>query len=99
MGKHKKSHKKGPHLVIPGDGDPCPRCGRPMQIREHPQITEKHRRHYSRWFCCMNKNCKTKQVMAPQYKVINSVVGSGTWPDNTVMQPEPADPNERPPWE
>ena len=72
MGKHKKSHKKGSHLVIPGDGDPCPRCGRPMQIREHPQITAKHRRqpfHYSRWFCCIHNDCKTSTVMPPRYAV------------------------------
>jgi len=24
-------------IVIPGDSDPCPRCGEPMQIREYVQ--------------------------------------------------------------
>jgi hypothetical protein len=27
-------------LVIPGDGDPCPRCGEPMQIREYDSVDE-----------------------------------------------------------
>jgi len=99
--QRKPKRGNGKTIVIPGDGDPCPRCGVPMQIREHNAVSEKQLRqsYYTRWFCCMNKNCQTKQVMPPEYKVINSVVGSGTWPDNTVMQPEPADPNERPPWE
>jgi hypothetical protein len=74
MGKHRKNskHKKGPHLVIPGDGDPCPRCGRPMQIREHRRITAKHRRqplHFSRWFCCMHDDCKTLTVTPLRYAV------------------------------
>ena len=74
MGKHKKNrkHKKGAHLIIPGDGDPCPRCGRPMQIREHPRITAKHRRqpfHFRRWFCCMHDDCRTSTVMPPRYAV------------------------------
>jgi predicted RNA-binding protein len=48
------------------------------------------------------KSCKTKLVMPERYKVMNSVVRSDTCSDNAkpaVMQPEPADPNERPPWE
>ena len=43
-------------LVIPGDGDPCPRCGEPMQI--------------ARWFCCLNKARKTALVMPVRYKVV-----------------------------
>jgi hypothetical protein len=30
--------------IIPGDGNPCPRCGQPTQIREHKVITERSRR-------------------------------------------------------
>jgi len=33
-----------------------------------------------------------------QYKVINPV-RSEAGSDNMIVQPEPADPNERPPWE
>jgi hypothetical protein len=42
--------------------DPCPRCGNPMQIREYTGLNEKEERRpsfYTRWFCCMNKACKT----------------------------------------
>jgi hypothetical protein len=28
-------------VVIAGDGDPCPRCGNPMQIREYADLKEK----------------------------------------------------------
>jgi hypothetical protein len=36
--------------MIPGDGDPCPRCGKPMQIREYDQVDEKQSFSYERWF-------------------------------------------------
>jgi hypothetical protein len=109
--QRKPKSGNGKTIIIPGYGDPCPRCGVPMEIREHNGVGEKQLRqpyYYTRWFYCMNKNCKTKPVMPERYKVTNPVVGSDTWPDNTtppdnitqaVMHPEPADPNERPPWE
>ena len=58
-------------MVIPGDGDACPRCGQPMQIREYDGIDEKQLREPSntRWFCCMNKTRKTTLVMPARYKV------------------------------
>jgi len=46
----------------------------------------------------MNNSCKTREVMQEQYKVINPV-RSEAGSDNMIVQPEPADPNERPPWE
>ena len=103
--QHKPKRGSGKTTVIPGDGDPCPRCGVPMEIREHNGVGDKQVRqsyYYTRWFCCINKSCKTTLVMPERYKVMNPVVRSDTWPDNakpTVKQPEPADPNERPPWE
>ena len=66
----KRRRKK--FIVIPGDGDPCPRCGQPMQIRKYGGIDEKQLREpfsYTRWFCCMNKICKTTLVMPARYKV------------------------------
>jgi hypothetical protein len=65
----KRNRKKC--TVIPGDGDPCPRCGQPMQIREYDGIDEKQLREpsYTRWFCCMNKTCKTTLVMPARYRV------------------------------
>ena len=66
-------------IVIPGDGDPCPRCGAPMQIREPDGIGDRHQRQlssYTRWFCCMNKKCKTTLVMPERYKVTNPVPGA-----------------------
>ena len=99
---HKPKSGRGETTVIPGDGDPCPRCGVPMEIHEHSSIGDKQlrqRAYYTRWFCCTNKSCKTTQVMPPRYKVINSIARSDPGSDNMIVRPEPADPNERPPWE
>ena len=102
---YKPKSGNGKTIIILGDGDPCPRCGVPTQIREHNGVGDKQLRkqfYYSRWFYCMNTSCKTTVVTAERYKIMNPVVKSDTWPDNakpTVMQPDPADPNERPPWE
>ena len=66
--KGKRSRKK--YVVIPGDGDPCPRCREPMQIREYDGSEEKPSySFFTRWFCCMNKVCKTTLVMPARYKV------------------------------
>jgi hypothetical protein len=67
-GKHLSTKKRNRdrRVVIPGDGDPCPRCGVPMQIREYDEVTKKKLRQpyfYTRWFCCMNKSCRTTLVM------------------------------------
>jgi hypothetical protein len=61
-------------IVIPGNGDPCLRCGVPMQIRKYDEVTKKKLRQpyfYTRWFCCMNKSCRTTLVMPARYKVMN----------------------------
>jgi hypothetical protein len=62
------------HVKVPGWGDPCPRCCRPTEIREHPEITEKHRRqpyYFTRWFFCTNPDCKVTLHMSERYKVWN----------------------------
>jgi hypothetical protein len=100
---HKPKSGKGKTTVIPRDGDPCPRCGVPMEIHEHNSVGDKQlrqRSYYTRWFRCANKSCKTTQIMPPRYKVMNSIVRSDPGSDNMIVQqPEPADPNEPPPWE
>jgi len=66
----KRKRKKS--IVIPGDGDPCPRCGAPMQIREYDgcERMQMSQQFFTRWFCCMNKTCKTTLVMPARYKVV-----------------------------
>ena len=62
-------------LVLDKQGPGCPRCGRPMQIREHDRIRPKQLRqpfYYSRWFRCMHKDCKTTIVHRDEFKVWNS---------------------------
>ena len=69
---HKPKSGKGKTIVIPGDGDPCPRCGVPMEIHEHNSVGDKQLRqpfYYRRWFRCANKSCKTTLVMPERYKV------------------------------
>jgi hypothetical protein len=62
----KRRRKK--YVVVPGDGDTCPRCREPMQIRDYEkQPSESFS--YKRWFCCMNESCKTTLVMPARYRV------------------------------
>ena len=45
-----------------------------MQIREYNNLTDKHLHRpyfYTRWFCCMNKSCRTTLVMPRRYKAMN----------------------------
>jgi len=58
--------------IVPGDGDPCPRCGQPTQIREHKVINERELArpfYYSQWFNCTNASCKTTVIMPSRYIV------------------------------
>ena len=76
MSEHmkKKMRQRDRAVVVPGYGDPCPRCGVSMQIREYSNSTNKYLRRpyfYTRWFCCMNKSCRTTMVMPERYKVMN----------------------------
>jgi len=44
-----------------------------MQIRQYEATDEEQLRQpssYTRWFCCMNKTCKTTLVMPARYKVV-----------------------------
>ncbi len=40
-----------------------------MQIREYEEQPGAPS-FYARWFCCMNKACKTTLVMSERYKVV-----------------------------
>jgi hypothetical protein len=45
-----------------------------MQIREYGEASKEHPDQpyfYARWFCCMNKSCRTTLVMPERYKVMN----------------------------
>jgi hypothetical protein len=62
------------HLVVPGRGDPCPRCGRATEIREHKSISARELRrpfYYSRWFYCVNPRCRTTVILSERYRVLN----------------------------
>jgi hypothetical protein len=67
--------KKSKNMKIVGlDGPPCPRCGRPTEIREHERITEQELArpfYYRRWYNCPNNSCDTKIIHADEFKVWN----------------------------
>jgi hypothetical protein len=70
--KGKRKFKNSEYVVVPVAGIPCPRCGRPTQIREHARIGEKHLKqpyYFSRWFYCRHRDCRTKLIMREQFKV------------------------------
>ena len=61
-------------VIIAGDGDPCPRCARVTQIREHVAITDKELAkpyYFSRWFKCVNPECTTMVIMVERFRVVN----------------------------
>ena len=98
--------KKKHYRVVGYDGVPCPRCGRPTQIREHPHIGEKQLRqpfYYSRWFNCINNKCKTTLYMLDEYKVFNHLPAVEEPEESPeVLQRTEAifeQLDERPPWE
>jgi hypothetical protein len=69
MSKNSKNMK-----IVDLDGPPCPRCGCSTEIREHERITGKELArpfYYSRWYNCQNRNCKTKLIMPPEFRVWN----------------------------
>jgi hypothetical protein len=62
------------YVIVSNDGPPCPRCRRPMEVREHDQIREKQLRqpyYYSRWFNCRHRDCRTTLCMWDEFKVWN----------------------------
>ena len=63
------------HIVIRGDGVPCPRCSRATQIREHSHIRPKQLNqpyYYKRWFYCTFDGCATTTVMRGEDIVWNN---------------------------
>jgi hypothetical protein len=53
-------------------GPPCPRCKHQTEVREHVEVTAKELAkpfHYSRWYKCVNAQCKTKLIMPSEFRV------------------------------
>jgi hypothetical protein len=74
-GKQPQQQARRKSTIIPGDGDPCPRCNRPTQIHEHAEIMKKMLRqpfYYSRWFRCTHSDCPTTLIMPPRFIVWNT---------------------------
>jgi hypothetical protein len=61
------------HLVVPGWGDPCPRCGRATEIRQHRCISARELRrpfYHARWFYCLNPRCRTTVIVPDRFRVL-----------------------------
>ena len=61
-------------VMVPGGGEPCPRCGRPMQIFEHREISKQQRRapfYYAKWYRCFSDSCRTMVVTRDADRVWN----------------------------
>ena len=97
MGKRKRSR-----VVLGERGDPCPRCGRSTEVREHGEITPKHRRqpyYYSRWFYCTNNKCKTSMIMPDRFRVFPERQPVRTGYDEDIAMSVLAEQDGTPPWE
>lgn len=82
----KNARVKGNVMIMGFNGTPCPRCKKPMQVREHVAITEKLLRQPSylmRWYCCMNHKCRTTLVTPEEHRVYtdSQVLWRSTWGD------------------
>lgn len=65
------SKKKSKSILLGTNGEPCPRCGLPTEIRGHREITDKHRRqpfYYLKWYNCANPQCVTTLIMPEKFK-------------------------------
>lgn len=68
------SNKGTKSVKVSGVGINCHRCGKPTEIREHAEITEKilsQPFYYCRWYRCTNKECATTLIMHRKHKVQN----------------------------
>jgi hypothetical protein len=66
---------KSNSVLVPGVGDPCPRCGQPMQIYRHGELNDRQKRApfvFGKWFRCGNVGCKTVVVTRPQDRIWNA---------------------------
>jgi len=44
-------------VIVNHDGDPCPRCREPTQVREYSHTDEKpSHQFFTCWFCCMKES-------------------------------------------
>src|SRR5215472_13651693 len=60
--------------IVDHDGPACPRCRRPLQVREHVEITQRElarSAYYRRWFYCSYPDCRTTTVMFDEDRVSN----------------------------
>ena len=63
---------KSDAIPVPGDGEPCPRCGQMMRAFKHATIGKRQSNapfYYSRWFRCYNVGCKTSVVTRDEDRV------------------------------
>jgi hypothetical protein len=70
-------------------------------VREHERIGPKQLArpfYYSRWYCCLNRNCKTKLIMPEEFKVWTAVDALHPG-DDVVMDELVISQSASPPWD
>jgi hypothetical protein len=66
--------KRKTSRIIGQDGEPCQRCGKPTEVHEHIELTDRllaQPFYYSRWFNCRNPDCRTTLIMPKAFRVHN----------------------------
>lgn len=62
------------YRIVGINGEKCPRCNEPSEIREHFGITDQELQkafYYTRWYNCRNQQCQTTIFFNDDFKVIN----------------------------
>ena len=61
--------KKNQSMRVPAEGErwACRSCGEPMQRWKHADawVPPTNKGYFTYWFECLNKHCRTQQVMPP----------------------------------
>lgn len=68
----KKKQIKKNRVELDEPGENCPRCGHISVVREHISLESQLKRKkycYSKWFLCMNTNCKVTIFYDEKYRV------------------------------
>lgn len=102
------------HSVIIGtDGIPCPRCGKPTEIRAHAVIRQRQLSqpyYYSQWYNCAAADCATTLIMRDEFKVYTDkaagdaadrlkMVREQLTPRGDLANGRPPLPDQTPPWD
>lgn len=85
--RYRFSHANMKCRILDEKGPACHSCERPTQVREHIAISAKQLRQpffYSRWYKCINNQCRTTLIMPNEFKVMNNNAKAAYYKDQEV---------------